>query len=115
MANEKQGDLGKVNIPTGGALTSVYKVPVAKKATGVLSIANRSNTATSITVAQITNGNVGDVATSDYKTFELPTTALQENRAPLAYTLIVNAGDTVAVSSSSSDVTAIFNGVENDL
>jgi hypothetical protein len=105
--------LGAADVPGTGTLTSVYKVPAGQEASINLTIANRADTATDIRVAHIKNGNVGDVANEDYLMYDLSTSLLADNRSPIQIAgIVMGAGDTIAVYSSASAVSANANGIE---
>ena len=107
------GQLGAADVPGTGTLTSVYKVPALQKASVNLYITNRTATATIIRVAHIKNGNVGDIANEDYIQYDLDTTKLVHHTAMIPFTgIAMAAGDTLAVYSSATAVSANANGIE---
>lgn len=118
MAAAIKGRLGAEDVPGTGTLTDIYTVPTAvpKRESDVnITIANRADTDTSIRVAHIKGGVAAGVTNKDYLTFDLPTGKLADNRAPLPYTaILMQEGDTIAVSSSDSAVSVQVNGVEAD-
>ncbi len=118
MAKAIKGQLAAVDVPGTGTLTDVYTVPTAdpiRESDVNITIANRANTATDIRVAHIKGGVAAGVANKDYLTFDLPTSKLADNRAPLSFTaILMQEGDTIAVSSSASAVSVQVNGVEAD-
>ncbi|MBE16513.1 MAG: hypothetical protein Unbinned6354contig1000_2 [Prokaryotic dsDNA virus sp.] len=110
------GQLGAVAVAGTGTLTDIYTVPTDKKADVNITIANRADTDTNIRVAHIKAALAASVADEDYITYDLPTSTLADNRAPMSYTaILMTAGDTIAVYSSASAVSVQVNGIEEDV
>lgn len=110
------GQLGAADVPGTSTLTGIYTVPADKKADVNITIANRADTTTNIRVAHIKNDTAAGVANEDYITYDLPTSALIDQRAPLSYTaILMTAGDTIAVFSSASALSVQVNGIEEDV
>ena len=108
--------LAAVDVPGTGTLTAVYTVPADRAVDVNLTIANRADTDTSLRIAHIKGAGVGSVANKDYLLYDLPTSSLADNRAPISYTsILMGAGDTLAVYSSASAVSAQINGIEEDV
>ncbi len=110
------GQLGAADVPGTGTLTSIYKVPSSRKASINLTIANRSDIDTNIRIAHIKGGNVGDIANEDYLMYDVSTGDFTSNVAPVQITgIAMGEGDTIAVYSSTSAVSAQANGIEEDV
>lgn len=116
MAVAIKGQLGAVDVPGTGTLTDIYTVPALRSADVNITIANRTDATTNLRVAHIKNGVAAAVANEDYITFDLPTGKLSSNLAPVSYTaILMEAGDTIAIYSSATAVSAQINGVEADV
>ena len=114
MATVK-GQLGAVDVPGTGTLTLVYTVPVGKEASVNITLANRASTTTLLRVAHIKAGVLGAIANEDYLLYDLSTLDFISHTAPVKLTAItMSAGDTIAVYSSASAVSAQVNGIEGD-
>jgi len=114
MAINITGRLGGASIGTG-TLTDIYTVPAGRAASVNVNVANRSDVDTSIRIAHIQNGVAASVGDDDYLMYDLPTSSLASNFAPIQLTgVLMGAGDTIAVRSSDSAVTIQVNGIEED-
>jgi hypothetical protein len=110
-----KGQLGAVDVPGTGVLTDIYTVPVSKEADVNITVANRSDTNTNIRIAHIKNGVASNVSNEDYIIYDLPTSSLASNFAPIPRdAVLMSAGDTIAVYSSASAVSVQVNGIEGD-
>ena len=115
MATVK-GQLGAVDVPGTGTLTLVYTVPVGKEASVIVSVANRADTITVLRVAHIKAGVLVDIANKDYLLYDVSTADFVSNLAPVRLRAIaMSAGDTIAVYSTTSAVSAQVNGIEGDV
>jgi len=121
MAATIVGQLGAVDVPGTATLTDIYTVPTA--APGVpnrisdvnVFITNRTDVTTNIRLAHIKGGLAAAVSDEDYIFFDLPTSALSSNLAPVEKSGILMAeGDTIAVYSSDEALSVQVNGVEGD-
>ena len=100
---------------TAGALRDIYTVPVSRVADVNITVVNRTNFSTSIRIAHIKNGVAAGVTSKDYLLYDFPTSALIINYAPIEKSgVLMQAGDTIAVSSNSRDVSVQINGIEED-
>ena len=107
------GRLAGVDVSTLATLTDIYTVPALQSADVNITIANRADTITNIRVAHIKNGVALGVALTDYLIYDLPTSSLASNFAPISLTgIMMGAGDTIAVLTSASAVTVQVNGIE---
>ena len=110
-----KGRLDAADVPGTGTLTDIYTVPLLREADVNINIANRSDTDTNIRIAHIKNGVAAGVTAIDYLLFDLPTSKLASNLAPITNTgILMSAGDTIAVYSSASAVSVQVNGLEGD-
>lgn len=111
-----RGQLGALDNTGDATLRDIYTVPASKVADVNVTIANRADTITNIRLAHIKAGVASGVADKDYLIYDLPTSSLASNLAPLSVTgIIMSAADTIAVYSSASDVTVQVNGIEEDV
>lgn len=120
MALTDRGQLGAEVIPATGVLTPVYTVGLSKVADVNLYIANSADTDTEIKIVHIKNGLVASIQDKDYliggASAGLPTSSFSHNMAPFSFNAIeMTAGDTLAVSSSASALSAQANGLEEDV
>jgi len=114
MATVK-GQLGAANVPGDGTLTDIYTVPSAKEASVNVIIANRADTITLLRVAHIKAGVAAAIANEDYILYDVDTSKFAENKAPVFLTaILMSVGDTIAIYSSASAVSAQVNGIEGD-
>lgn len=110
MAAKIHGRLG-ANDLAATTNTGVYTVPSGRKATVNLTICNRNATAVTVRVAHI-DGAVGAVANEDYIEYGLTVPAngtLDRTGIPMSAT------HTLMVYSSSTSVSAVISGVEEDV
>ena len=111
-----RGQLAAVDVAGIGILTDVYTVPVDKLSDVNINIANRSDAATSLRVVHIKNGVASSVTNKDYILHDVNTGNFTENTAPVNLTgILMEAGDTIAAYSSTSDVSVQVNGIEGDI
>lgn len=110
-----RGRLAALDNAGDATLRDVYTVPTSKVADVNVTVLNRSNTDTSIRIAHIKNGVASGVTNKDYLLYDLPTSSLASNLAPISITgLMMSEGDTIAVYSSSSAASVQVNGIEED-
>ena len=110
-----RGQLGAVDVAGTSTLTDIYTVPVGMVSDVNITIANRADADTAIRLAHIKNGVATGVANKDYLIFDLQTADLASNFAPISITgVMMTAGDTIAVYSSSSAVSVQVNGIQED-
>jgi len=110
-----KGQLGAVDVPGTGTLTDIYTVPALREASVNIYVAQRTDASTLFRVAHIKNGVASGVANEDYLMYDLDTATFASNLAPLAVTgLAMQAGDTIAVSSSANAASVQVNGIEGD-
>ena len=115
MAITALGQLNATAVPGTGTLTDTYTVPVGKIADVNITVANRADTDTEIRIAHIKAGVAAAVAVEDYILYDIPTNLLVSNLAPIRRNgILMTAGDTIAVYSSLSAVSAQINGIEED-
>ncbi len=91
--------------------TALYVTPAARKATGTLTLANRSTTDATFRVAMI-DGVLGTLANEDYMAFDLTLPGGGQyilDRLPMAAT------HTLMVRASTVNVSATFIGIEEDV
>jgi hypothetical protein len=111
-----RGQLAAVAVAGSGTLTDIYTVPTSKVADVNITIANRTDANTLLRVAIIKGALAASVAVEDYIMFDLPTTALASNLAPISInSTLMEAGDTVAVYSSAQAISVQVNGIEEDV
>ncbi len=115
MAITSLGQLNATDIPATATLTDTYTVPVAMIADVNITVANRADTDTAVRIAHIKAGDATDVTDADYLLFDLQTGSLSANVAPISFTsVLMTAGDTIAVYSSASALSVQVNGIQED-
>lgn len=110
-----KGQLGAVDVPGNGVLTDIYTVPALREASVNINIAQRTNASTLIRIAHIKSGVAAAVANEDYLMYDLDTTKLASHLAPIQLGgIAMEAGDSIAVSSSANATSVQVNGIEGD-
>jgi len=109
------GQLAALNNAGDATLRDVYTVPLDRSADVNITVINRENTDTNIRIAHIKADVAANAALEDYLLYDLATSSLASNFAPISYTgVLMGPGDTIAVYSSASAVSAQVNGIEED-
>lgn len=118
MAATIKGTLGSLDNAGDGVLRDIYTVPASRAADVNINVANSADVDTQIKIAHIKNGVAAAVTNKDYllgRTVGLPTGSLSSNLAPIEFNgILMEAGDTIAVSTSDSAVAVQINGIEED-
>jgi hypothetical protein len=115
MALPITGQLAALDNAGDATLRDVYTVPASRSSDVNITIANRADTDTAIRIAHIKNGVAAGVANEDYLLFDLPTSTLASNLAPIQLNgIMMSAGDTIATYTSASAVSVQINGIEED-
>lgn len=109
MAADIHGRLGAAAL-AATTDTALYVTPASRKATGTLTLANRSSTDATVRVAMI-DGAIGTLANEDYLAYDLTLPGNGQyilDRLPMATT------HTLMVRASTANVSATFIGIEED-
>ncbi len=109
------GRLGAIDSSGDSANRDVYTVPASRNASVNITLANRDDVDTEVSIAHIKAGDSSTITATDYLIYRLPTSSLAHNKAPISITgIMMGAGDTISTSSSASACTVQVNGIEED-